>query len=110
MSIPRSEATPERILQRLDWHVIRRLDGLLQGDYRTLFYGFGTVAWYAAMLGSTWFLAHVVASTFLFLAISGCLVLGLLLAELLVPEELLELIVGATGQLADGMPPTGEPA
>ncbi|HET9589568.1 MAG TPA: DUF58 domain-containing protein [Anaerolineales bacterium] len=41
MSIPRSEATPERILQRLDWHVIRRLDGLLQGDYRTLFYGFG---------------------------------------------------------------------
>ncbi|HLE91839.1 MAG TPA: DUF58 domain-containing protein [Anaerolineales bacterium] len=36
-----SEATPERILQRLDWHVIRRLDGLLQGDYRTLFYGFG---------------------------------------------------------------------
>ncbi len=35
-----------------------------------LFYGFGTVAWYAAMLGTTWFLAHVVASTFLFLAIS----------------------------------------
>jgi uncharacterized protein (DUF58 family) len=33
--------TPERILQRLDWKVIRRLDGLLQGDYRTLFYGFG---------------------------------------------------------------------
>jgi uncharacterized protein (DUF58 family) len=33
--------TPERILQRLDWQVIRRLDGLLQGDYRTLFYGAG---------------------------------------------------------------------
>ncbi len=33
--------TPERILQRLDWRVIRRLDGLLQGDYRTLFYGDG---------------------------------------------------------------------
>lgn len=32
---------PERILQRLDWQVIRRLDGLLQGDYRTLFYGYG---------------------------------------------------------------------
>jgi uncharacterized protein (DUF58 family) len=32
---------PERILQRLDWHVVRRLDGLLQGDYRTLFYGNG---------------------------------------------------------------------
>lgn len=41
MSMSTSEATPERILQRLDWHVIRRLDGLLQGDYRTLFYGFG---------------------------------------------------------------------
>ena len=41
MSMSNSEATPERILQRLDWHVIRRLDGLLQGDYRTLFYGFG---------------------------------------------------------------------
>ena len=33
--------TPERLLQRLDWHVIRRLDGLLQGDYRSLFYGYG---------------------------------------------------------------------
>ena len=32
---------PERVLQRLDWQVIRRLDGLLQGDYRTLFYGNG---------------------------------------------------------------------
>jgi hypothetical protein len=36
----------------------------------TIFYGFGTVAWYAAMLGTTWFLAHVVASAFLFLAIA----------------------------------------
>jgi uncharacterized protein (DUF58 family) len=34
-------ATPERVLQRLDWRVIRRLDGMLQGDYRTLFYGEG---------------------------------------------------------------------
>ena len=33
--------TPERVLQRLDWQVIRRLDGLLQGDYRSLFYGYG---------------------------------------------------------------------
>lgn len=33
--------TPERILQRLDWTVLRRLDGFLQGDYRTLFLGFG---------------------------------------------------------------------
>jgi len=36
-----SAATPERILLRLDWTVIRKLDGLLQGDYRSLFYGFG---------------------------------------------------------------------
>lgn len=41
MSMPTSEVTPERVLLRLDWDVIRRLDGLLQGDYRTLFYGFG---------------------------------------------------------------------
>jgi len=33
--------SPEKILKRLDWTVIRRLDGLLQGDYRTLFHGFG---------------------------------------------------------------------
>ncbi len=39
MSAARS--TPERILQRLDWQVIRRLDGLLQGDYRSLLRGFG---------------------------------------------------------------------
>lgn len=32
---------PERLLRRLEWTVIRRLDGLLQGDYRTLFRGFG---------------------------------------------------------------------
>jgi uncharacterized protein (DUF58 family) len=41
MSTPNSASAPERILQRLDWHVIRRLDGLLQGDYRSLFYGYG---------------------------------------------------------------------
>ena len=41
MSMQISATTPERILQRLDWQVIRRLDGLLQGDYRSLFYGFG---------------------------------------------------------------------
>jgi uncharacterized protein (DUF58 family) len=37
----RAPSTPERILQRLDWQVVRRLDGLLQGDYRTLLYGSG---------------------------------------------------------------------
>ncbi len=44
MNTPKSAATPEtpeRALLRLDWRVIRRLDGLLQGDYRSLFYGFG---------------------------------------------------------------------
>jgi uncharacterized protein (DUF58 family) len=34
-------ATPERLLHRLEWHVIRRLDGLLQGNYRTPFRGVG---------------------------------------------------------------------
>ena len=29
----------ERALRRLEWTVIRRLDGLLQGDYRTLMRG-----------------------------------------------------------------------
>src|SRR5512136_2531951 len=38
---PINPATPDRILQRLDLQVIRRLDGLLQGDYRSLFYGYG---------------------------------------------------------------------
>jgi uncharacterized protein (DUF58 family) len=36
-----SASAPERILQRLDWQVVRRLDGLLQGDYRSLFRGNG---------------------------------------------------------------------
>ena len=31
----------ERLLRRLEWTVIRRLEGILQGDYRTLFRGFG---------------------------------------------------------------------
>ncbi|MFN8467001.1 MAG: DUF58 domain-containing protein [Caldilineaceae bacterium] len=38
---PLRQVTPERILLRLDWQVIRRLDGLLQGDYRSIFYGYG---------------------------------------------------------------------
>jgi uncharacterized protein (DUF58 family) len=37
----RDPSTAEQILQRLDWQVVRRLDGLLQGDYRTLLYGVG---------------------------------------------------------------------
>jgi uncharacterized protein (DUF58 family) len=35
------QSRPEDILRRVEWTVIRRLDGLLQGDYRTLFYGHG---------------------------------------------------------------------
>ena len=36
-----SPRDPERILRRLEWTVIRRLDGALHGNYRTLFRGFG---------------------------------------------------------------------
>jgi len=36
---PRAGA--EAVLRRLEWTVLRRLDGLLQGDYRTLFRGTG---------------------------------------------------------------------
>ena len=38
---PSSVQTPERLLRRLEWRVIRRLDGRLQGDYRTMFRGAG---------------------------------------------------------------------
>ena len=31
----------EKVLKKLEWTVIRRLDGILHGDYRTLFRGFG---------------------------------------------------------------------
>jgi len=36
-----SPRDPERLLRRLEWTVIRRLDGAVHGDYRTLFRGFG---------------------------------------------------------------------
>ena len=32
---------PERLLHRLDWQLVRRLDGTLHGDYRSLFMGAG---------------------------------------------------------------------
>jgi uncharacterized protein (DUF58 family) len=38
--MPRPQG-PEAILQRVEWTVMRRLDGLLHGDYRTLFRGYG---------------------------------------------------------------------
>ncbi|HVQ22634.1 MAG TPA: DUF58 domain-containing protein, partial [Candidatus Saccharimonadia bacterium] len=40
-SRPTSAIAPERVLQHLDWKVVRRLDGLFQGDYRSLFRGNG---------------------------------------------------------------------
>ncbi len=39
--MPPSPPAPERVVQRLDWQVVRRLDGLLQGEYGTLFRGAG---------------------------------------------------------------------
>ncbi|HEY3565908.1 MAG TPA: DUF58 domain-containing protein [Casimicrobiaceae bacterium] len=36
-----SARNAETALRRLEWTVLRRLDGLLHGDYRTLFRGFG---------------------------------------------------------------------
>jgi len=36
---PRRHA--EQVLQRVEWTIVRRLDGLLQGEYRSLFYGHG---------------------------------------------------------------------
>ena len=38
-----SESRPpaDAVLRRLEWTVLRRLDGMLHGDYRTLFRGFG---------------------------------------------------------------------
>ena len=35
------QRAPERVLHRLEWQVLRRLDGILQGDYRSLFMGGG---------------------------------------------------------------------
>jgi len=39
--MPATTTTPEALLNRLEWTVLRRLDGLLHGDYRTLFRGHG---------------------------------------------------------------------
>lgn len=39
--MPGSPHQPEALLRRLEWRALRRLDGQLQGDYRTLFRGFG---------------------------------------------------------------------
>jgi len=39
--VDRPALTPESVLSRLEWRVIRPLDGRLQGNYRTLFRGDG---------------------------------------------------------------------
>ena len=55
----------------LAWRLTTRLsDDRRVALLATLFFAFGTVHFYAAMLGSTWFLAHVVAITFVILAIT----------------------------------------
>jgi uncharacterized protein (DUF58 family) len=38
---PTAATTPDAVLRRLEWTVMRRLDGVLHGDYRTLFRGQG---------------------------------------------------------------------
>ncbi|RZJ25957.1 MAG: DUF58 domain-containing protein [Haliea sp.] len=40
-ALPAPPASAEHVLRRLEWTVLRRLDGLLQGDYRTLMRGSG---------------------------------------------------------------------
>ncbi|MEZ5660788.1 MAG: DUF58 domain-containing protein [Burkholderiaceae bacterium] len=39
--MPEKRRGPEAILHRLEWSVLRRLDGMIQGDYRSLFRGGG---------------------------------------------------------------------
>jgi uncharacterized protein (DUF58 family) len=44
MNAPQStpeQVSPQALLQKLEWTVLKRLDGALQGDYRTLFRGHG---------------------------------------------------------------------
>jgi hypothetical protein len=58
----------------------------------TLFFAFGTVHWYASMLSTTWFLAHVVAVTFVLLAIT-----------LALDAEQQERLRGRMRQIGDGL-------
>jgi hypothetical protein len=58
----------------LAWRLALRLTtSLAVAALATSFYAFGTVAWYSAMLGKTWFLAHVVSNILLFLAITAAI-------------------------------------
>ena len=54
----------------LAWWLLGRLPvGRLVRVAVTIFFGFGTVVWYAASLGTTWFFAHVVSLMPLLLAV-----------------------------------------
>ena len=58
----------------LCWRMLTRVTDRRDAAFLgTVTYGFGTVAWYASMLGTTWFQAHVAASALLFLAITAAL-------------------------------------
>jgi hypothetical protein len=55
----------------LTWRMLTRVTGNRAAIFMTtLFFAFGTAHWYSAMLSTTWFLAHVVATTFLLLGIT----------------------------------------
>jgi hypothetical protein len=54
----------------LAWWVLGRLPiGLRARIMGTAFFAFGTVFWYTAQLGTTWYFAHIVAVGFTFLAV-----------------------------------------
>jgi len=58
----------------LAWRLTTRLtDQRAVAFLATLFFAFGTVHWYAAIISTTWFLAHVVAITFVLLGITVAL-------------------------------------
>lgn len=40
-TVQNNHEDPERLLHRLEWQLLRRLDGLFHGDYRSLFMGSG---------------------------------------------------------------------
>jgi hypothetical protein len=55
----------------LAWRLVTRITGDRSAAFlATLFFAFGTVHWYASMLSTTWFLAHVVAITFVLLGMT----------------------------------------
>jgi hypothetical protein len=54
----------------LAWWMLGRLPiGLRARVLATVFFAFGTVFWYTAQLGTTWYFAHIVAVGFTFLAV-----------------------------------------